>query len=150
MTSVRYQSETGTGMLRVDPNPDTTKQSTPRGSLVHSSRASPWRYDSKLSYRQACCRIAEHALRGQARTRRAQTEEVRCRRQVLAASVASSVVLNFSCIWLSWRGITVAGTLSTQRRLPATLSFVRRPAPVQSSAFTVARSVLNLARAGVL
>ena len=146
MTSVRYQSETGTGMLRVDPNPDTTKQSTPRGSLVHSSRASPWRCNSK----HACCRIAEHALRGQSETRRVQTEGVRCRRQVLTASVASSVVLNFSCIWLSWRGITVAGTLSTQRRLPATLSFVRRPAPVQSSAFTVARSVLNLARAGVL
>lgn len=148
MTSVRYQSETGTGMLRVDPNPDTTKQSTPRGSLVHSSRASPWRCNSK----HACCRIAEHALRGQSETRRVQTEGVRCRRQVLTASVASSVVLNFSCIrfWLSWRGITGAGTLSTQRRLPATLSFVRRPAPVQSSAFTVARSVLNLARAGVL
>ena len=148
MTSVRYQSETGTGMLRVDPNPDTTKQSTPRGSLVHSSRASPWRCNSK----HACCRIAEHALRGQSETRRVQTEGVRCRRQVLTASVASSVVLNFSCIrfWLSWRGITVAGTLSTQRRLPATLSFVRRPAPVQSSAFAVARSVLNLARAGVL
>ena len=146
MTSVRYQSETGTGMLRVDPNPDTTKQSTPRGSLVHSSRASPWRCNSK----HACCRIAEHALRGQSDTRRAQTEGVRCRRQMLTASVASSVVLNFSCIWLSWRGITVAGTLSTQRRLRATLSFVRRPAPVQSSAFAVARSVLNLARAGVL